>query len=99
MGTRKDFTIQRPDGRMERTVVGKDGQVHPVPARIGKDGQWLGGKHGHFTDEGEYRRAIEQAAADNRQSHNRIFVVGPLEFDSFGLLPADGFGRLSSEDY
>ena len=104
MGTRKDFTIRRPDGRIERTVVGKDGQVHPVPARKGKDGQWLGGKHGHFADEWEYRRAIDQAAADNRQpdnrqSGNRIFAVGPLEFDSFGLLPADGFGRLSSEDY
>ena len=25
--------------------------------------------------------------------------IGPFEFDSYGLLPADGFGRLSSEDY
>lgn len=25
--------------------------------------------------------------------------VGPLEMDSFGLLPADGFGRLSADDY
>ena len=66
MGTRKDFTIRRPDGRIERTVVGKDGQVHPVPARKGQDGHWLGGKHGQFIDEGEYRRAIEQAASDNR---------------------------------
>ena len=66
MGTRKDFTIQRPDGRMERTVVGKDGQVHSIPARQKPGGEWQVGKHGHFTDEGEYRRAIEQAAADNR---------------------------------
>ncbi len=25
--------------------------------------------------------------------------VGPLEMDAYGLLPADGLGRLSSEDY
>lgn len=25
--------------------------------------------------------------------------IGPLEYDAYGLLPADGFGRLSSDDY
>ena len=25
--------------------------------------------------------------------------VGPLEWDDFGLLPSDGFGRLSADDY
>ena len=55
---KKDFTIQRGD-RMERTVVGKDGHIHHPPAE-------RQGKNGHFTDEGQYRRAIEQAVAENR---------------------------------
>ncbi len=59
MGTKKHFTIQRGD-RIERTVVGKDGQKHTMPA----DRQ---GRHGHFTDEGQYRRAIEQAVAENQR--------------------------------
>ena len=25
--------------------------------------------------------------------------IGPLEWDDWGLLPADGFGRLSADDY
>ncbi len=45
---------------MERTVVGKDGQTHVMEAEEK-------GKDGHFTDEGQYRRAIEQAAAENSQ--------------------------------
>ena len=56
---KRDFTIQR-NGRMERTVVGIDGQTHVMDGnRRGRDG--------HFTDEGEYRRAIEQAVAENRR--------------------------------
>lgn len=58
MGTRRYFTIQRGN-RMEQTVVGIDGQTHVMTAdRPGRDG--------HFTDEGEYRRAIEQAVKDNQ---------------------------------
>ena len=57
--SKKDFTIQRGN-RMERTVVGKDGHVHHPPA----NGQ---GRHGHFTNEGEYRRAIEQAVSENQR--------------------------------
>lgn len=53
------FTIQRKgDASYELTVVGKDGQEHTM-RRIKK------GKDGHFTDEGQYRRAIEQAVAQN----------------------------------
>ena len=60
MGTKRDFTIQRRGNPMERTVVGKDGRIYRPPAvRQGKDG--------HFTDEGQYRRAIEQAVAENKQ--------------------------------
>ena len=56
-GTKKEFTIQRGN-RLERTVVGTDGQEHVVEAtRQGRDG--------HFTDEGQYRRAIEAAVAEN----------------------------------
>ena len=55
---KKDFTIQR-GGRMERTVVGKDGHIHHPPAE-------KQGKDGHFTDEGQYRRAIERAVAENQ---------------------------------
>ena len=56
---RRDFTIQRP-GRSsyERTVVGITGQTHVMDSnREGRDG--------HFTDEGQYRRAIERAVAEN----------------------------------
>lgn len=53
------FTIQRKgSAAYELTVVGKDGQEHTLE-RIKK------GKDGHFTDEGCYRRAIEQAVAQN----------------------------------
>ena len=55
---RRDFTIER-DGRMERTVVGKDGHIHHPPAE-------RQGRHGHFTNEGQYRRAIEQAVRENQ---------------------------------
>ena len=55
---KRDYTIQR-GGRMERTVVGKDGHIHPPTAEKQR-------KDAHFTDEGQYRRAIEQAVAENR---------------------------------
>ena len=60
MGTKRHFTIQRRDG-LERTVVGATGQTH-VEQDIDKRG-----KDGHFTDDGAYRRAIEQAVAENTQ--------------------------------
>ncbi len=57
MARKRDFTIRR-GSRMERTVVGIDGQTHVMDTdKEGKDG--------HFTDEGQYRRAIEQAVAEN----------------------------------
>lgn len=59
MGQKKDFTIQRGN-QLERTVVGVDGRAHVM------DGQKQG-KHGHFTDEGRYRRAIEQAVRENQR--------------------------------
>ena len=58
MGTKKEFTIERNDGSWEPTVVGTDGQTHIVDA----DEE---GKNGHFTNEGEYRRAIENAMKEN----------------------------------
>ena len=58
MGTKRHFSVLRPDGRTEGTIVGRTGQKHPAdPTKRGKDG--------HFTDEGQYRRAIEQAVAKN----------------------------------
>ena len=60
MARKRDFTIQRGD-KTERTVVGVDGQTHVMEA----DKQ---GKDGHFSDEGRYRRAIEQAVAENKRS-------------------------------
>lgn len=63
MGRRRYFTIQRDD-RMEQTVVGIDGQTHVMDAN-------QPGRDGHFTDEGQYRRAIEQAAAENRRLHQQ----------------------------
>ena len=56
---KRDFTIQRRgQNQYERTVVGRDGQPHVMQAdRRGRDG--------HFTEEGRYRRAIEQAVALN----------------------------------
>ena len=53
------FTIQRKgSASFELTVVGKDGQKHTM-ARIDR------GKDGHFTDEGQYWRAIDQAVREN----------------------------------
>ena len=59
---KRDFTIQRRgQNQYERTIVGKDGQPHVMQAdKKGKDG--------HFTDEGQYRRAIEQAVAQNKRT-------------------------------
>ena len=59
MGRKQDFTIQRGK-RIERTVVGKDGQKHVMSAENRC-------RDGHFTDEGQYRRAIETAARENQQ--------------------------------
>ena len=59
MGKKYEFTIDR-GGRLERTIVGKDGQTH-VPPTTEK------GKDGHFTDEGQYRRAIEKAVDENKR--------------------------------
>ena len=57
MARKREYTIQR-GGRLERTVVGIDGQKHVMDTeRQGRDG--------HFTDEGQYRRAIEKAVGDN----------------------------------
>ena len=89
-----DFTLDHGNGVVERTVVGKDGQVHhPEPNGHGKDG--------HFSadEERDYLMLIEAAVSANSGSRNRRISVGPLEYDSFGLLPSDGFGRLISEDY
>ena len=59
MGQKREFTTDR-DGRLERTIMGKDGQTH-VQAATKK------GKNGHFTDEGQYRRAIEKAVDENKK--------------------------------
>ena len=59
MGTKYEFTINR-GGRLERTIVGVDGQTHVLEAT-------KQGADGHFTDEGQYRRAIEQAVAKNKR--------------------------------
>ena len=58
MARKYDYTIQR-GSRIERTVVGTTGLTHTYQEveREGRDG--------HFTDEGQYRRAIEQAVAEN----------------------------------
>lgn len=46
-----EFTIQRSD-HLERTIIGVDGRTHVLRAtRHGTDG--------HFNNEGQYRRAIE----------------------------------------
>lgn len=58
MGTKREFTIQR-GGRLERTIVGRTGRKHVEEAATKH------GKDGHFTDEGQYRRAIERAVAEN----------------------------------
>ena len=59
---KREFTIQRRgQDQIERTVVGRDGQTHVMQAD-------RRGRHGHFTEEGRYRRAIEQAVALNRRT-------------------------------
>lgn len=53
--TRIHNSAQRTDGVYNRGI---DGQKHVTEAdRQGRDG--------HFTDEGQYRRAIDQAVAEN----------------------------------
>ena len=60
MGTKRHFSILRPDGSTEGMIVGRTGQKHLAdPTKQGKDG--------HFNDEGQYRRAIEQAVAENKR--------------------------------
>ena len=56
-----EFTIDRGDGRdFERTIVGVTGQAHVDAVPRNKRG-----RDGHFTDEGEYHRAIERAVREN----------------------------------
>ena len=57
--TTRRFTIDR-GGRVERTVVGRTGQAHVD--EVANDAR---GEDGHFTDEGEYRRAIDRAIREN----------------------------------
>ncbi len=52
------YTTDRGRGKFERTVVGKTGQTH-----VDKTDKQ--GKDGHFTDEGGYRRAIEESVRQN----------------------------------
>ena len=59
MAKKNDYTIRRGN-RMERTVVGIDGQTHVM--NTDKEG-----KDGHFTDESRYRPAIDQAVAEKKQ--------------------------------
>ena len=66
MGKKREFTVQRPDGRSERTIVGKTGQEYRYPNPTNKHG-----KDGHFTDEGQFRRAIERAVAENTRSKSQ----------------------------
>ena len=60
MPTRR-FTINR-GGRVERTVVGRTGHTH-----VDEVSNDVRGDDGHFTDEGEYRRAIERAVKENQR--------------------------------
>ena len=99
-----DFTIER-GGVLERTVVGMDGQVrHPPPDGYGKD------QHFSAKEERTYRQIIDAAIVANggtpprpkrrRSRHSQADPEGAsLSYDGFGILPADGMGRLSSEDY
>ena len=57
--TTRRFTIDR-NGRVERTVVGRTGRTHVY--EVASDAR---GGGGHFTDKGEYRRAIERAVREN----------------------------------
>ena len=59
------FTIDR-NGVIELTVVGKNGQEHRYPNYTGRKRI-----HGHFTHEGEYRRAYEAAVERNRPRQRR----------------------------
>lgn len=99
-----DFTIER-GGVLERTVVDTDGQVHhPPPNGHGKD------HHFSANEERTYRQIIDAAIVANggtppqrkrrRRRHGKADPEGAsLAYDDFGILPADGLGRLSSEDY
>ena len=60
MAKKYHFTINRGCGSYERTVVGRDGQVH-------KDETDKQGKDGHFTNEGPNRRAVEKAVSVNKR--------------------------------
>ena len=65
---KREFTIDRSDGRVELKVVGITGIEHgPYEARKNKSGKYKKGRDGHFTgkEEGEYRRAIEEAVKAN----------------------------------
>ena len=60
------FTIDRRDGsreggRFELTTVGRDGQTNTH--RTDSEG-----RDGHFTDEGQYRHAIERAIERNSRT-------------------------------
>ena len=57
---RKRYSIDRRD-HIERTVVGVDGRKHVYEGD-------KKGSSGHFTDEGEYRRAIEKAVKQNSRN-------------------------------
>lgn len=44
-------------------------------------------------------KVSDKGTTSKKRKRNKKGRVGPLEWDDFGLLPADGYGRLSAEDY
>ena len=54
IGKRRDYTIQR-GSRIERAAVGIEGKTYDFKQ----------GKDGHYTNEGQHRRAIEHAVAES----------------------------------
>ena len=64
---KREFTIDRGNGRVELRVVGTTGIEHgPYEARKDKSGEYKKGKSGHFKNEGKYRDAIKRAVKENQ---------------------------------
>ena len=61
---------------------------------------WL--KHGYKNRPENWRelsRTMKPSTSSKNRSGKREFGGSFIGFDSYGPLPADGFGRLSSDDY
>lgn len=106
----KYVTINLQDGMdFEETIIGDDGSISTRrTSDYGKNGHYKNNGEYRKAIERFRQRALNRTRSTNKspqakdkvkQNKQKSKKSPVLQYDSFGLLPADGLGRLSKEDY